>query len=346
MAAADMRSAIAALAEGKLDGELAAAAMAEIMEGRCSPAQIGAFLMGLRVKGETPEEIAAMARVMRECAVRIAPKVEGPLLDLCGTGGAPVKTFNVSTIAAFVVAGCGVAVAKHGNRSNTGKCGSADLLEALGVDLEADPEVAEKAIEEIGIGFLFAPRFHPAMRHAAGPRRELGIRTAFNLLGPLTNPAGADVQLLGVFHPRLVELFPEVLRLLGVKRALVVHGRDGVDEISTTGPTYVGELRDGRIEHYEIRPEEFGLRRATPQEVGTLAPAEAAAVARAILKGELAGPRYEIVLLNAAAGLYIAGRANSIAEGMELAAESITSGRAYAKLQALIERMGRRDGSP
>ena len=346
MAAAGMRSAIVALAEGRLDGELAAAAMMEIMEGRCSPAQIGAFLMGLRAKGETPEEIAAMARVMRDHAVRIAPKVEGPLLDLCGTGGAPVKTFNVSTIAAFVVAGCGVAVAKHGNRSSTGKCGSADLLEALGVDLEADPGVAEKAIEEIGIGFLFAPRFHPAMRHAAGPRRELGIRTAFNLLGPLTNPAGADVQLLGVCRLELVELFPKVLRLLGAKRALVVHGRHGLDEISTLGPTYVGELRDGRIEHYEIRPEEFGLRRVLPQEVEALAAGEAAAVAQAILKGELKGPRYEIVLLNAAAGLYIAGRASSIAEGMELAAEGIASGRAYAKLQVLIDKMGRRDGSP
>ncbi|MGY4707066.1 anthranilate phosphoribosyltransferase [Candidatus Bipolaricaulota sp. J31] len=332
-----IREAIRLLAEGRdIGAALAGAAVEEIMGGRCTPAQIGGFLVGLRAKGETPEEIAAMARAMRAHAVRISPTVDPPPVDLCGTGGAPLKTYNVSTVASFVVAGAGIPVAKHGNRSHTSKCGSADLMEALGVNLEAPPEVVQGAIETVGIGFLFAPVFHPAMRHAAGPRRELGIRTVFNLLGPLTNPAGVGRQLLGVGDPELVEVYPEVLRLLGAERALVVHGVGGVDEISLLGETMVGELRDGEIVHYRIRPEAFGLGRATPDEVGPLDPPAAAAAARAILRGQEKGPRHEMVLLNAAAAIYVAGGAPSIEAGLERAAESIRSGAAYAALEGLV----------
>ena len=340
-----MKTALASLAEGRpLGEELAAAAMHEVMAGQATPAQIGAFLMGFAAKGETAEELAAMAQVMRDHALRIAPKVAGPLLDLCGTGGAPVKTFNVSTTASFVVAACGVAVAKHGNRSNTGRCGSADLLEALGLDLFAPPQKVKQAIERVGIGFLFAPAFHPAMRHAAGPRRELGIRTAFNLLGPLTNPAGATAQLLGVSSPKLVELFPQVLRLLGLRRALVAWGAPGVDEITLTGVTQVGELFGGKLRGYRLRPEAYGLGPASPKDVEQLSPPQAAACAQAILKGEEQGPRYEMVLLNAAAALYVADRAPSIEEGLALAQEAIRSGAAYGKLQELLTYMGDRDG--
>ncbi|HAF69744.1 MAG: Anthranilate phosphoribosyltransferase [Acetothermia bacterium 64_32] len=340
-----MKEALASLAEGRhLGEELAAAAMHAVMGGRATPAQIGAFLMGLATKGETAEELAAMARVMRDHALRIAPEVHGPLLDLCGTGGAPVKTFNVSTTASFVAASCGVAVAKHGNRSSTGRCGSADLLEALGLDLSAPRERVKQAIERVGIGFLFAPVFHPAMRHAAGPRRELGIRTAFNLLGPLTNPAGATAQLLGVSSPRLVELFPQVLRLLGVRRALVAWGTPGVDEITLTGETQVGELSGGELRGYRLRPEAYGLGPASPEEVGQLPPPQAAACALAILKGEDQGPRYEMVLLNAAAALYVADRAPSIEEGLSLAQEAIRSGAAYGKLREFFAYMGDGNG--
>lgn len=339
MARETMREALAVLADGQdLGEEIAEAAMTELMEGKATPAQIGAFLMGLKVKGETAVEIAAMARVMRKHALKINPKVDGLLLDLCGTGGAPLKTFNISTISAFVAAGAGVAVAKHGNRSNTGKCGSADVLAALGLNLYAPPQVVEEAIEEVGIGFLFAPAFHPAMRYAAGPRGELGIGTIFNLLGPLTNPAGAEAHLLGVFAPKLVDLFLEVLRSLGVKRALVVHGKGGVDEISTLDETYVGELSWGEIRHYRLSPEDFGLRRATPAEIGPLEPKASAQVAEEILRGNLKGPRYEIVILNAGAGIYAAGKVGSIEEGIKFAQESIKSGAAYEKLRGLIKK--------
>ncbi len=332
-----MRTALARLAEGHgLDEATAREAMAELMRGACTPAQIGAFLMGLRRVPLSAELLAGLARAMREAAVRIRPKVEGPLLDLCGTGGAPFKTFNVSTVAAFVAAGAGCPVAKHGNRSATGVCGSADVLEALGVNLNAPPETVCSAIETVGIGFLFAPVFHPAMRHAAGPRRELGFPTVFNLLGPLTNPAGAQAQLLGVARPELVELFPEALRRLGVERALVVHGLDGLDELSTVGPSLVAELRDGAIKQYELRPEAVGLKRAAPDHIGALRPPEAARVALEILRGERRDARYEIVLLNAGAALYAAGRAPTIEAGLALAEQSLREGRALAKLQALI----------
>ncbi|HED04805.1 MAG TPA: anthranilate phosphoribosyltransferase, partial [Candidatus Fraserbacteria bacterium] len=292
---APLRQALARLAERRdLDAALAMGALSAIMEGQAGEAQIGAFLMGLRVKGETIAEITALAQVMREKSVKIRPRIHvgatgrSPLLtDLCGTGGAPIKTFNVSTIAAFVVAGAGVPVAKHGNRSVSSLCGSADLLEALGLDLLAEPTTIERGIEEIGLGFLFAPHFHPAMVHAAPVRRALGLRTVFNLLGPLTNPADAQAQLLGVFRPDLVETYPQVLRNLGTARALVVHGEGGLDELSTIGSTLIGELREGQVRSYKITPEQFGLRRARQEQICALPPAQSAKLARQLLSGRL-----------------------------------------------------------
>ncbi len=337
MGARMMMEALHRLAGGEgLGPELAKTTMLELMDGRCTPAQIGAFLMGLRLGGEGPEELAGMAQAMRERSVKIRPQVNGALLDVCGTGGAYLKTFNVSTVSAFVIAGAGVPVAKHGNRSNTSKSGSADVLEGLGLNLEASPKAVEEAIGEIGVGFLFAPKFHPAMRHAVGPRRELGIRTVFNLLGPLTNPAGAEAHLMGVFHPELVEKFPAVLKQLGVKRAMVAHGIDGVDEISTLGPTYVGELDGDEIRRYEIRPEEFGLKKTTIERIANVEPQASARLAMDILEGRLKDEYYEIVLLNAGAGLYVAGGAATIEDGLEGARESIASGRALEKLIGLI----------
>ena len=336
-----MAEALKLLAERRdLPEELAYRAMEQLMRGEASEAQIGAFLLGLRLKGETPQEIAAFARAMRAAAVRIAPRVRGfrgRLTDVCGTGGARVKTFNVSTLTAFVAAGAGVPVAKHGNRGVTSPCGSADLLERLGVNLAAPPAIVQRAIETIGVGFLFAPAFHPAMKHAAPVRRALGVRTVFNLLGPLTNPAGVEAQLLGVFDPTLVDVYPEVLRALGVKRALVVHGVDGLDELSTVGRTRVGELyADGRIKHYELAPEALGLRRAESADVKGLAPEESARVARRLLQGKEKGPRYEMLLLNAGAAVYVGGGAPSLEEGLARAEESLRSGAAYEKLRQLI----------
>ncbi len=312
-----------------LKPDLARSAMEELMSGEATEAGIGALLAGLRTKGESPEEIAAFAEIMRGKSVRIEPEVEGELMDLCGTGGSSVKTFNISTISAFLVAATGIPVAKHGNRSNTSQSGSADLLEALGVDLDAEPEQVESSIEETGLGFLYAPNHHPAMKHAAGPRRKLGVRTVFNLLGPLTNPASADRHLMGVYGPELVEKFPRVLNRLGVNRALVVHGEPGIDEISTAGSTYVGELDGGRIDHYEIHPGDFGLPEVEAGEIGDLPPGESAGLALRILTGEETGPPRDIVLLNAGAGIYVAGRADSIEEGIKVAEETIESGRAY-----------------
>ncbi|MFQ5794201.1 MAG: anthranilate phosphoribosyltransferase [Candidatus Bipolaricaulia bacterium] len=333
-----MKQAIATLADGDdLSYEVAKAVMDELMSGGCSEAQIGAFLMGLRAKGETVNEITAFAEVMRAQSVRLRPNLEDTsLVDVCGTGGAQHKTFNVSTISALVIAGAGCPVAKHGNRGVTSPCGSADLLEVLGVNLDVDPAVVETMIEEIGIGFLFARNLHPAMKYAAGPRQALGIRTVFNMLGPLTNPAGATAHLMGVFSPALVEIYPEVLNRLGVARALVVHGVDGIDEISTVGPTQVGELRDGRIDYYQIKPEDYSFQRTSIDRVAGLDPEASAALARRLLHGELKDERYEMVLLNAGAGIYVANGADSIAAGIEQAEESIQSGAAYDKLEALI----------
>lgn len=324
------------LVKGKaLPAELAQATMLEMMSGRCSEAQIGAFLLGLSMKGETAEELTAMAETLRSVCVPVRPRVTRPLLDLCGTGGAPLKTFNVSTVSAFVVAGAGVLVAKHGNRSVTSQCGSADLLEALGIELRLTTSEVERAIEEIGIGFLFAPQFHPAMQHVAKVRRELGLRTVFNLLGPLVNPAPIQAHLLGVFSGELVELYAQIVRSLGVARALIVYGVDGVDEISITGPTMVAEVWDHQIRTYTVTPEMFGLRRAAPEEIAALSPQESAKLTHALLQGTIKGACYEMVLLNAGAAIYLGGRASSWEEGLRRAEESIVSGKAWEKLESL-----------
>jgi len=310
-----------------------AAVMSQVMEGEATPAQIAALLVGLRMKGETVDEITGFARAMRDKSVRIKPK-RHPLADTCGTGGDRVKTFNVSTAAAFVVAGAGVAVAKHGNRSVTSKCGSADVLEALDVTLELEPQDVCECIDEVGIGFMFAPRFHPAMKHAAPVRREMGVRTVFNLLGPLTNPAGATAQLMGVPGPEWAAPLAGVLAKLGADRAFVVYGACGVDEISIAGETFIHEVRDGQVSSYSIAPDDFGLRRADPEAVSG---GDAAANARllvGILEGET-GPRRDIVLLNAAAAIVAGGRAADLSEGIAVAAESVDSGAALAKLRDL-----------
>jgi anthranilate phosphoribosyltransferase len=312
-----------------------AAVMTIIMEGEATPAQIGSLLTALRMKGETAEEIAGCARVMREKAIRITPRIT-PLVDTCGTGGDQVKTFNISTAAAFVAAGAGVAVAKHGNRSVTSKSGSADVLEELGVNLAVSPGVVEACVERIGIGFLFAPNFHPAMKYAAPVRREIGFRTIFNVLGPLTNPAGAPCQVVGVYDPALTERLAEVLRLLGSTRACVVHGMIGLDEWSTAGETRVSELRDGTVTTREYTPADLGLPAATPADLAGGDPAENAALIHRLLHGE-GGPKRDTVLVNAAAALVVAGTAVDMREGLQQAAVSIDSGAALAKLQALRE---------
>jgi anthranilate phosphoribosyltransferase len=312
----------------------AAAAFDVIMEGGATPAQLGAFLTALKLKGETIEEIAGASSSMRRHSVFVDPRGK-PVVDTCGTGGDSLGTFNVSTTAAFVVAGAGVPVAKHGNRSITSKCGSADVLGELGVNLDATPDVMEECIHEVGIGFLFAPRLHPAMKHAMGPRRELGFRTIFNLLGPLTNPAGAKGQVLGVFAPELTEVFAEVLRRLGSTRVFVVHGHDGMDEITVTTTTRVSELRDGTIRTYNLDPLQFLEEYASPASLLGGDVAENAAITRAILGGEK-GPRRDIVCLNAAAGIVAGGKAKDLKEGFRLAGEAIDNGRALKALEGLV----------
>ncbi|MGE5258525.1 MAG: anthranilate phosphoribosyltransferase [Hyphomicrobiales bacterium] len=307
----------------------------EIFSGTLSDALIGAFMAALSTKGETFEELAGAARAMRRKAARIQVSASA-VVDTCGTGGDGTGTFNISTTTAFVVAGCGVTVAKHGNRSISSRCGSADLIEALGVNLNASPDLVEEAVREIGIGFLFAPLYHGAMKHAAAARKELGIRSIFNMLGPLTNPAGANCQLLGVYAPQLTEMFAEALRLLGSRRALVVHGHDGLDEISACAATRVTELKDGLIRTYDIAPERYLGRRAQPAEVAGGDPSFNAAVTRRVLDGEKGGAR-EVVLLNAAAALMAAGAAESFEDGMRLAATSIDSGTARRKLELLVQ---------
>ncbi|HDY73734.1 MAG TPA: anthranilate phosphoribosyltransferase [Euryarchaeota archaeon] len=331
-----MKEVIAKLVEGRnLTRDEAHSAMKTIMSGDASPAQIGSFLTALRIKGETIEEISEFARVMRDFASTINPTVDGTLLDTCGTGGDKLSTFNISTVSAFVVAGAGISIAKHGNRSVTSKCGSADLLEALGVKIDIPPREVERVIEKIGIGFMFAPLFHGAMKHAIGPRRELGIRTVFNILGPLTNPANADAQVLGVFERGLTEKMASVLADLGVKHALVVHGIDGLDEISTVGETQISELRNGRVETYTVAPEDYGFERVDVEVLSGGDAAFNAGLAKGILTGEEEGARLDIVLLNAGAAIYAGGKADSIKEGIEIARKSISSGRAYEKLLAL-----------
>lgn len=312
----------------------AAGAMTEIMDGRAQPAQIAGFLVALGMKGERPSEIVGLARTMRDRSTKLSRSFE-PLFDTCGTGGDRAHTFNVSTVAALVLAACGVRVAKHGNRSVSSRCGSADLFEALGVNIAAPPPVVEQCLEQAGIAFFFAPTFHPSMRHAAPARKDLGIRTAFNLLGPLTNPAGASRQLVGVPRPELTELVARSLAMLGAERAWVVHGADGLDEISTTGYTKVSESRGGAVNTFYVHPADFKLPKAQPTALKGGDASENAAIARRILAGERGAPR-DIVLLNAGVSLLIAGVVPSVAEGIARAAAALDDGSTAAVLDRLV----------
>jgi anthranilate phosphoribosyltransferase len=310
--------------------------MKEIMEGEATPAQIAAFMTALRIKGETVEEVTGAARIMRQKATRIDAR-SSVVVDTCGTGGDGRNTFNISTTAAFVVAAAGLTVAKHGNRAVSSSCGSADVLEALGVKIDAAPEIIEECLQQIGIGFLFAPRLHGAMKYAIGPRREIGIRTIFNMLGPLTNPAGATAQLIGVYDPKLTEMFAGVLKNLGTKRAFIVHGADGLDEATVTAETRVSELNDGLIATYNIDPVDlFGETFAAAELLGGDAEANAR-ITTEILSGET-GARRGIVVLNAALAIVAGGKAGTIREGIAVAEGCIDSGAALKKLQGLIER--------
>jgi len=332
-----IREAIGKLVSGQhLGSEEAAAAMAEIMDGEATAAQIGAFVTALRMKGETSAEIAGLAGVMRERATLVHH--DGPVLDTCGTGGDGAQSFNVSTAAAFVVAGAGVTVAKHGNRAISSSCGSADVLEALGVKLELGPEGVAKCLREAGIGFMFAPLFHPSMRHAGPARREIGIRTVFNILGPLTNPARAEAQLLGVADARIARQMAEVLAMLGSRHALVVHGSGGLDEIGLSGPTTVYEVRAGQAMcEYTIQPEDYGFAEAPLAAIRGGDAAANALTLRRILQGTEDGPKRDVVLLNAAAALVAADRAGDLAAGLRLAQTSIQSGAALHKLHQMVE---------
>ncbi len=310
------------------------AMMTEIFSGEITDAQIGAFMGSLATKGETFEELAGAATAMRRKAHRIEA-MASTIVDTCGTGGDGAKTFNISTTTAFVVAGCGVTVAKHGNRSISSQCGSADLLEALGMKIDIDPEIVEEAIAEIGIGFLFAPIYHSAMRFAANARKEIGLRSIFNMLGPLTNPAAANCQLLGVFAPELTEMFAQALKLLGAKRAFVVHGHDGLDEISICAPTRISELKDNQVSTYDIMPEQFFGQPADPNDLVGGTPEENAEITKNILNGEK-GPKRNVILINAAAALVAAGKADDFKDGIPQAANAIDRGDALSKLNALI----------
>ncbi len=335
-----IKEAIQLLVDRKdLPFELAQQSMREIMAGEATPAQIGAFLTSLRMKGETVDEITALALVMRENAVRISPHVNGRTVDTCGTGGDRLKTFNVSTTAALVASGADVVIAKHGNRSVTSKCGSADVLEAVGVNLNAPPLVVQKAIEQVGIGFMFAPAFHPAMKNAIVPRREIGVRTVFNILGPLTNPANANAQVLGVYDPNLVDPMAKVLQKLGSEEAIVVHGMDGLDEISTVGKTKLAWLKDGEITSKEITPQDLNLKQAKANEISGFDVEQSARLMLNILNGgeDEDSSRLQMVLANAAAAILVGGKADDLLSGVEAARESISSRKAYEKLKRLIE---------
>jgi anthranilate phosphoribosyltransferase len=313
--------------------------MREVMAGEATNAQIAALVTAMRMKGETVEELIAFAAVMREHCRRIQLTVKGRIVDTCGTGGDRIKTFNISTTAAFVIAGAGVIIAKHGNRSVTSKSGSADALEQLGLNLKMEPEAVKTAIEEVGIGFLFAPAFHPAMKYAIEPRREIGIRTVFNVLGPLTNPASSNAQLLGVYDQKLTTPMAYALKELGCKEAMIVHGLDGLDEISTIGKTAIAWLKEGKVLTKETEPKDFGVKKARISDITGTTPDESAKILFNILNGRypLEDPKTEIVLVNSAAGIIVGGKAKNFSEGMKLARESIKSGAAYKKLKALIK---------
>lgn len=335
----DIQKAIDILSRyGHLDAEQAEAVMGQIMRGEATESQIGAYLMALRMKGETTEEITGSARAMRKAASKVPTTVEGDLLDTCGTGGDRSGSFNISTTVAFVAAGAGIPVAKHGNRAASSKCGSADVLAELGVNLDLSPEQVGRCVDEVGIGFLFAVKLHPAMRYAIAPRRQMGIRTIFNILGPLTNPAGAQRQLMGVFAADLTDLLAHVLQALGAKSAMVVNGYGGLDELTVTGPNRVSYLKeDGSIEHIDIDPTELGFHLASLNDLkGDDAPTNAA-ILRGVLDGSETGAKRDVVLLNAGAAMMAADVSHSIADGVSLAKDCIDSGRALAKLDNLIE---------
>jgi len=332
----DMQAAIRSVTEHKdLSSEDMAAVMQLIMTGQATPAQIGGFLIGLRMKGETVDEIAGAAQVMRELATRV-PVSAANLVDTCGTGGDGASTFNISTAVAFVVAAAGGCVAKHGNRSVSSSSGSADLLEAAGVNLALTPEQVKACIDGVGVGFLFAPMYHSAMKHAIGPRKEMAVRTIFNVLGPLTNPAGAPNQLLGVFADELVKPLAEVLNKLGSNHVMVVHSEDGMDEISIGAATNVAELKNGKITTYKITPEQFGLNNASISELAVASAEESLAVIKKVLNNE-SGPAKDIVKFNSGAAIYVAGLADSLEVGIEKAEEVIASGAAKAKLDELVQ---------
>ena len=312
----------------------ASGVMTQIMEGEATPVQLASFLTALRMKGETAEEIAGMASVMRDKALPV--ETDGVVVDTCGTGGARAKTFNISTSTAFVAAGAGLKVAKHGNRAATGTCGSADVLEALGVVLELPPKAVERCIDEVGMGFMFAPTFHPAMKYAAPVRRDMGVRTVFNVLGPLTSPARVKRQLLGVAEASLGEKMANVLNLMGSERCLVVHGEEGADELTLGAENHVWELRDGNVSYSVINPRDLGLVRAPWQAIRGGTAADNAFLLRRILIGER-GAHRDVVLLNSAAVLMVGGLSESLPEGVELAAQVIDDGRALMKLEALVE---------
>ncbi len=330
-----IKEAIDTLVSGTdLSGDQTAAVMAEIMDGTATPAQFGAFVTALRLKGETPQEIAGMARAMRDRSLRV--NVPGPLVDTCGTGGDSSGTFNISTTCAFVVAGAGVKVAKHGNRAMSSGSGSADVLEALGARVDLGPSGVERCLNETGFGFMFAQRFHPSMKFAAGPRREIGIRTVFNILGPLTNPAGARAQMIGVADPAVAPKMARVLSLLGSDRALVVHGGGGLDEISLAGESRVWELSRGEVREYTVAAEEIGLCQVDAESIRVDGADQSARVLRDVLSGS-STPARQVVLANAAAALLAADRVDSLSEGVGLAARSIDSGAAAGVLEAFVD---------
>ncbi len=336
MTQAAIQQAIHQLFAGQsLSAEQAEAAMSEIMQGEATPAQVGAFLAALRMKGETVAEITGCARAMKRSAVPVQPQIGGaPLVDVVGTGGDSLGTFNISTTAAFVVAGHGVKVAKHGNRAVSSKCGSADVLAALGVNLQLTAPQAERCIEEVGMAFLFAPAFHPAMRHAIGPRRELAARTIFNILGPLTNPAGATNLLVGVFDPSLTEVMAQVLGEMGVRAAYVVHGAGGTDELSSAGVNRVSHYRNGQVRSYDFDPVELGFTRATVHDLLGGSAEENAVITRGILSGEIHGPKRDAVLLNAAFAL--STECGDLAAGVDEARQSVDSGAALRVLDGYV----------
>lgn len=313
----------------------------EIMSGNTTFAQISSFITALSMKGETVEEITGAAKVMREKSLKIHVGGREALIDTCGTGGSGINTFNISTVAAFVAAGCGLRVAKHGNRGASSDCGSADVLEALGANLDIGHKNIEQCVRQVGIGFLYAPVFHNAMRYAAQPRKEIGIRTIFNLLGPLSNPGGATSQVIGVYDVKLTEKIAKVLKKLGTKRALVVYGMDGLDEITITNGTRVTELNKGKIRTYYITPEKFGLKRARLSDIKGASSEENAKILLSILDGER-GPRRDVVLMNASAALVAGFKAKNFRQGIELAQDAIDSGMAMDKLKHLILMTGKR----